>query len=224
MLDELTKRFNIEQLIRYILIGVVDAGFILLYVAMQKHACAHRHTCAHSVLTEYLELLQVHAKVFLYSPALGFVHYLSHRFVFFVFFDNVSYILGKAPWAVTVPDWETRLLMVVMFWSHGDHDDKAEYVRFRNDIPPDPAPKAAWPTYDKRISSSLSRYLFLRWAYVHFTVMFLESILVFFVVGRQWVWVVRVLITIVVVVWYGGVPLHLYEKKYYEEYRHSKGL
>jgi hypothetical protein len=167
-------------------------------------------------------------------PALGFTHYLLHRFFFFLIFDSFSYIVGTAPWVPRQQN-ENCIVRFCKVIALLDHSDKAAFVKFRNDWKDtyttttantpqiinqtenvNTAPAANDNTNNNnRLIKPLSDYLFYRWAAIHYLFMILEASFVFIYYSKYGIW--PIVIMSVVVLIYGAIPLHLYEKKYYED-------
>ena len=202
MLEKLIERMSVEQIIRYILIGIIDILFVTLLFKGELKG----EPILLTIQSGFRDLIKRDAWLFLIIPALGFTHYLIHRFLFFGIYDTLAYIIGIAPWAQKHRWWNifVRLKSLILL----DHYEKAEFVKFRNK-----------DGEENAISKQLSKYLYYRWAAIHFLFMLLESALLFSVFGDYETWPIIILMVLGII--YGAIPLHLYERKYYIDYLNS---
>ncbi len=216
MLEESVKKMNIEQLIRYVFIGIIDIFLITIFFRLKGDALA-------GVSKQFSSLIKEKAWLFMFVPTLGFTHYLLHRFIFFLLYDPFAYIIRVAPWAERGKWWHFLIRFKAFILL--DHADKARFVKFRNDHGSDNKKDAAGndDQKKKRMKKNLSDYLFLRWAAFHYLFMFLESLLIFSVcchriIDIEWyVYVVEAVLMMIVIA-FGAIPLHLYERKYYKDF------
>lgn len=207
MIEKFSVKFNIEQLIRYILIGVIDSVLVLWFFSFIFKGNP-----------QYKDAISAFAKdnswFLLLVPALGFTHYLIHRFFFFMLFDSLSYAIRTAPWSKNQKGCRLKALILK------DYKEKADFVNFRNEAKDDYRDKDGKVPlpYEKYLSRSLSSYLFYRWAAVHYILMILEAFFIFsyFSEFTKTFWITG--FSAILVVFYGAMPMHLYEKRYYAEY------
>ncbi len=206
MLEKWIGRLSIEQIIRYILIGIIDILLVIFFLTLHDKLESSEILIKISpeILIKFDNLVKQNTRLFLIIPALGFTHYLIHRFLFFAIYDTFAYIIGFAPWAQK-HRWWNIFFRFKSFFLLDRYYEKADFVKFRSKDGEESA-----------IPKQLSKYLYYRWAAIHFLFMLLEAALLFSFFGKHEIWPILVLMLLVVL--YGAIPLHLYERKYYNDY------